>query len=300
MNNSTSKLHVIIPASGSGSRFNSKKPKQYFEVAADTILAHTIKLFTPYLESDRAFNASVDKPIKHSIASINVVVNVDDDYYKSVATLSTFSLYSQHKKLNWLKCGGDTRAESVYNGLLALSESGIVGSNDWILVHDAARCLLSSNVLGSLINYCLITKTGAIVAIPATDTVKMVLNENSNFNPSSSGVAGNSTMVTDIQARTIIDKTIDRRKVYLAQTPQMFLFRDLLKGFKQAFAIAIKQGVSIENLVTDEASIIELTGGEVGIVVGDKLNFKITYPVDLKIADLILSNKLLHFGVMSN
>jgi 2-C-methyl-D-erythritol 4-phosphate cytidylyltransferase len=151
-------------------------------------------------------------------------------------------------KLEPLYCGGLTRAESVANGLLA-SE---VEADDWVLVHDAARPCLTQAHLEKLIAELRDDAVGGILAVPVADTLKRA----------------------DAQQR--IEATESREKLWQAQTPQMFragLLADALWKCKN---------------VTDEASAIESLGLQPKLVAGDTSNFKVTYPQDIKLAELLL------------
>ena len=151
-------------------------------------------------------------------------------------------------KLQPLYCGGATRAESVLNGLL-MSE---LEPDDWVLVHDAARPCLTQAHLEKLITELRDDPVGGILAAPVADTLKRAAAENR------------------------IARTEDRNGLWGAQTPQMFRAGLLV----QALESAIK--------VTDEASAIEALGLSPKLVASDSTNFKVTYPQDLRLAELLL------------
>jgi 2-C-methyl-D-erythritol 4-phosphate cytidylyltransferase len=153
-----------------------------------------------------------------------------------------------------LYCGGESRRDSVLNGLAAVR--GDVDADDWLLVHDAARPCLPSADLARLIAEGEGDAIGAILALPVADTVKR---------------AGK-----DEAGVPRIAATEDRSQLWLAQTPQMFragLLLQALTGAAQA---------------TDEAAAVERLGLRPRLVLGSRENLKVTYPQDLAIAEAIL------------
>ncbi len=159
------------------------------------------------------------------------------------------------EKLIVLNCGGATRAESVLNGLVVAQGECIVDANDWILVHDAARPCLSSSQLEKLINELADDEVGGLLAIPVADTLKR-----SN-------------------ADTRIQQTESRENLWQAQTPQMFRYELLSKALTNTINI------------TDDASAVEALGLQPKLVHSDAYNFKVTYPQDLALAELILKHR---------
>ncbi len=164
-----------------------------------------------------------------------------------------------------IACGGATRAESVFNGLTQLLEEGRrnsqgVQAHDWILVHDAARCLITSVEINRLIDACLDDEVGGLLAIPLPDTLK-------------AAVGGR------------VSQTLPREDKWLAQTPQMFRAGQLHAALQAKHAENFKG-------ITDEASAMELAGFSPKLVVGSPHNFKVTYPPDFALAeDLLRSRK---------
>ena len=152
------------------------------------------------------------------------------------------------EKLQTLYCGGKTRAESVLNGLIA-SE---LEPDDWVLVHDAARPCLTQAHLAKLIAELRDDAVGGILAVPVADTLKRA----------------------DAQQR--IARTEPREGLWQAQTPQMFRAGLLGEALSQA------------KNVTDEASAVEAMGLNPKLVEGDTSNFKVTYPQDIRMAELVL------------
>ena len=154
-------------------------------------------------------------------------------------------------KLQPLYCGGATRAESVANGLLA-SE---LEPDDWVLVHDAARPCLTQAHLTKMIAELRDDAVGGILAVPVADTLKRA----------------------DAQGR--IARTEERSGLWQAQTPQMFRAGLLAQALQQC------------NHVTDEASAIEALGLQPKLVLSESSNFKVTYPQDLLLAELLLNKQ---------
>lgn len=161
------------------------------------------------------------------------------------------------EKLIVLNCGGITRAESVLNGLIAAKQKNLVDANDWILVHDAARPCLTSDQLEKLINELADDKVGGLLAVPVADTLKR----------------------SDAENR--ITHTESRENLWQAQTPQMFRYDLLTKALHNTTNISI----------TDDASAIEALGFHPKLVLSDAYNFKVTYPQDLALAELIIQKR---------
>ena len=150
--------------------------------------------------------------------------------------------------------GGAERALTVLNGLAALTDQA--AEDDLVFVHDAARPCVRGSDLRRLYEAALDAPDGALLARPVADTVKR------------GGAEG-------------ITATIDRRDLWLAQTPQVFRF-----GRLQA---ALASAVAAQALVTDEAGAIERMGGRPRLVAGHQDNIKITTPEDLVLAEIYLA-----------
>ena len=161
-------------------------------------------------------------------------------------------------KVNPLYCGGETRRDSVYNGLVAMASAA--EPDDWVLVHDAARPCLPTADLRNLLAEGASDAVGAILALPAADTVK--------------------TAARDETGAVRIGGTLDRSFVWLAQTPQMFRSGLLMRALAQAPG------------ATDEASAVEALNLKPRLVVGSRENLKVTYAEDLPIAASILERRV--------
>ena len=154
-------------------------------------------------------------------------------------------------KLQPLFCGGATRAESVLNGLMAAE----LELDDWLLVHDAARPCLSHKQLAHLIEVLRNDEVGGILAVPVADTLKRA----------------------DAECRIVHTK--NREGVWQAQTPQMFRTGLLLQALQTA------------PNVTDDASAVEALGFHPKLVTSSYSNFKVTYPQDIELAELLLAQR---------
>jgi 2-C-methyl-D-erythritol 4-phosphate cytidylyltransferase len=157
-------------------------------------------------------------------------------------------------KLRRLYCGGATRAASVLNGLRAIDP--IAQPQDWVLVHDAARPCLTQAHLDALIMELADDEVGGLLAVPVADTLKRA----------------------DADSRVIA--TEPRENLWQAQTPQMFRHGLLLRALEALGT----------DTPTDEARAVEHLGLKPKLVACDASNLKVTYPQDLKLAELILSS----------
>lgn len=161
------------------------------------------------------------------------------------------------EKLVVFKCGGDTRAQSVLNGLSEAKQKKLVDENDWILVHDAARPCLASNQLEKLIHEVANDEVGGLLAVPVADTLKR----------------------SNTEQR--VAYTESRESLWQAQTPQMFRYHLLSKALHQTASTTI----------TDDASAVEALGFRPKLVASDAYNFKVTYRQDVSLAELILQQR---------
>lgn len=191
--------------------------------------------------------------IYHALAPLCASVDIANVFVVLAPEDKQFHAYDWSDfgdKLQPLYCGGATRAESVVNGLLA-SELEL---DDWVLVHDAARPCLTPALLEKLIMELRDDEVGGILAVPVADTLKL------------------STMSHRIA------HTEDRIGLWQAQTPQMFRAGLLLQALQTTLQ------------VTDEASAVEALGLHPRLVASETSNFKVTYPQDFRMAELLLKN----------
>ncbi len=221
-----SNFYALVPAAGFGARMGHSLPKQYLPLAGQPMLYHALHTLC----------ACPD------ITTVFVVLTPDDSLFR------VYDWSALGDKLQPLYCGGLTRADTVLNGLLQ-SE---LESDDWILVHDAARPCLTQEHLNNLINALRDDAVGGILAVPVADTLKRA---------------------TDRQR---IARTESRDGLWQAQTPQMFR------------AGLLAQALQFCKAVTDEASAIEALGLSPQLVTSDARNFKVTYPQDLQLAAALM------------
>jgi 2-C-methyl-D-erythritol 4-phosphate cytidylyltransferase len=233
----TQHLYALIPSAGTGARAGSSEPKQYRDIAGIPMVIHTL----------RAFGAV--SRIKQGV----VVVAPNDNFM-----MGLFEKY-EISQFHVAQVGGAQRSDTVLAGLNTLLAQG-AQSDDWVLVHDAARCLITPQQIEDLIDVVVRDSVGGLLAQPLSDTLKTA---------EQNRVAG----------------TLSRADKWLAQTPQMFRIGTLKLAIEQA-------GSS----VTDESSAMELMGLHPLLVACDSHNFKVTYPQDFALAEAIfhMRNKQLH------
>ncbi len=155
-------------------------------------------------------------------------------------------------------CGGPSRADSVCNGLAHLLAHG-AQAHDWVLVHDAARCLVTPAQIDALIDACRDDAVGGLLALPLADTLKRAEDGR-------------------------VAATLDRGDKWLAQTPQMFRIGPLAAALR----LALQTDAAA---ITDEASAMEAAGLQPLLVRGSAQNFKVTYPEDFALAEAILRSR---------
>ena len=227
----TARLYALIPCAGNGSRAGTVQPKQYQVIAGSPMVLHTLAAFAGVMR----------------ITECRVVVAPGDGF-----------LTLDDPRTVVVPCGGPTRADSVLNGLSQLLAHG-ARAHDWVLVHDAARCLVTPAQIDALIDACGADPVGGLLALPLADTLK----------------AGEGDRVAG---------TVDRAGKWLAQTPQMFRIG--------ALADALRQGLARDPAaITDESSAMEAAGHRPLLVRGSAQNFKVTYPEDFALAEAILRSR---------
>jgi 2-C-methyl-D-erythritol 4-phosphate cytidylyltransferase len=221
------RFFALIPCAGHGSRAGTAGPKQYEPIAGKPIVMHTLAAFAA---------------VKRIARTLVVVAQGDGFFSRNFAPVTAAA------------CGGETRAISVANGLHELRKLG-ADSRDWVLVHDAARCLITPQQIDGLIDACKDDDVGGLLAQPLADTLK-----------------------TSTGGR--VSQTLSREDKWLAQTPQMFRIGRLLEALEQAGSD-----------VTDEAGAMEAVGQRPLLVAGGSQNFKVTYPDDFALAEAVLKGR---------
>lgn len=222
---------ALVPCAGSGQRAGFTAPKQYARIAGRSVVAHTLSAL-----------AGVSR-----LTATLVVLAPDDDGFESAAAFFV-------KPAVWVaRIGGASRGASVAAGLAELRRRG-ANDDDWVLVHDAARCLVRPAWVDRLIDACWNDAVGGLLALPLADTLKRE-------------TAGR------------VDATVARSALWGAQTPQMFRL-GLLQAALQAAGDA----------VTDESSAVEALGLRPLLVHGEVENFKLTWPSDFALAERLLAS----------
>ena len=219
---------ALIPCAGTGTRSGAAGPKQYQPVAGRPMVHHTLAAF-----------AAVPR-----IARTLVVMAPGDRFLQPAASDT------------WIvaDAGGDTRAATVANGLAVLRSLG-AAEDDWVLVHDAARCLITPAQITQLIEACAQDTVGGLLALKLPDTLKQ-------------------------EQAGRVAATLARGDKWLAQTPQMFRLGLLQRALHEA-----------GEAVTDESSAIEALGLAPRLVDGSAQNFKVTYPEDFALAEAVLQGR---------
>ena len=226
----SARCFALVPCAGVGERAGQALPKQYAALQGRAMVAHTLQALAavPRLQATLVVLAPADAWFEDCVPDF-------------------------HGERAWVaRCGGATRAATVASGLGELLRRG-ARPQDWVLVHDAARCLLRPTWVDRLIDACLGDAVGGLLALPLADTLKQ-----------SEGGR--------------VACTLDRSGKWAAQTPQMFRLGRLQQALAQA-----------GDAVTDEASALETLGEKPLLVPGELENFKLTWPQDLVLAERLLA-----------
>ena len=220
------KVSAIILAAGSGSRFGEKK--QFKKLNGKPIWAYSLNTF-----------------IK-SKCVVDLILVIPNE---SLGTFKQSQVFTSLNKKNNIKLvpGGESRKDSVINGLKSVKET-----NDIVCIHDAARPFIKTSYIKYSIDACS-EFDGAIIAIPAVDTVKKADNQ-------------------------LIKNTIDRESLWMAQTPQTFKKDKLLYAIKNFSHLNI----------TDESILMEEANFKIKLIEGDQSNFKITNEIDWELAKVMV------------
>ena len=174
-----------------------------------------------------------------------LILVVPNDFLGNIKQSQVFTFLNKKNNIK-LVPGGQSRKDSVFNGLKAVKKV-----NDIVCIHDAARPFIKTSYIKHSIEACN-EFDGAIIAIPSVDTVKKVHNQ-------------------------IIENTIDRQSLWMAQTPQTFKKNKLLYAIKNFSYLNI----------TDESMLMEEANFKIKLIAGDQSNFKITNEIDWELAKII-------------
>jgi 2-C-methyl-D-erythritol 4-phosphate cytidylyltransferase len=228
-------FYALIAAAGTGSRLRAGTPKQYALLCGRPMLWHAVRaVCVPPVESVFVVLAPGDRS------------------------------FGQHDwrafdgRLEPLYCGGETRRDSVYNGLVAAM--AVVQADDWMLVHDAARPCLPRKDLDNLVRETQHDEVGGILGLPVAETVKKIAKDEGGVQR--------------------VAMTENRSLLWLAQTPQMFRAGLLVQALRGA-----------RGAPTDEAAAVEQMGLKPRLVAGSRENLKVTWPEDVAIAESILKGR---------
>jgi 2-C-methyl-D-erythritol 4-phosphate cytidylyltransferase len=226
-------VHALIPAAGRSVRFGGTTLKQYAYLMGQPVIAHSIEA------------------VRHheAVGAVTVALAPDDGIYDDLVRPNFPGVRTV--------TGGDSRAETVMNGLASILQQD--PGCEWVLVHDAARPCLPVAALRSLLAAGLASPHGAILAMPVTDTLKLA------------DEAG------------CIETTVERARFWAAQTPQLFRIREL--------AVNLRGALAAGESPTDEAAAMERAGLHPLLVTGPRSNIKITGPEDLALAEFILQRQ---------
>jgi 2-C-methyl-D-erythritol 4-phosphate cytidylyltransferase len=219
---------AIIVAAGSGTRFGGARPKQFLEIGGKPLLIHTLEKFENC--------AAIDE--------IVLVLSADE-----IENFQTSAKKFRLGKLQRIVAGGQTRAESVFNGLNAIEKE----SAEIVAVHDGARPFVSCEEITAAVEKARETGAACLVGL-VTDTIKEV-------------------------ADGKIVRTVERTNLRRALTPQAFRFEILYKAFSNA---------DLSESATDECFLVERLGQKISVVEGSAKNIKITTREDWELAEVFL------------
>ena len=222
--------YAIVVAGGSGFRMGYPTPKQFLEIGGKPILMHTLEVFA---HCDPAIVLVLVLPEKHFPA------------WKELCEKHHFSIPYRLVK------GGETRFQSVKNGLDLLPDAGLVA------VHDGVRPLVAESVIKRSFEVAM-AKGNAVTSLPLKETIREL----------KAGSAENSV-------------SRDRAQYRLVQTPQTFEIALLKKAYQQPE----------DPLFTDDASVVEQTGIRIHLIDGNEENIKITHKPDLLMCRALLQQK---------
>ncbi len=227
---------ALIPAAGMGKRMGASINKQYLTIGGRPILSRTIERFEKSPRIDGIFLVIPEEEMPYCRA--NVVES------------------GEFRKILAIVPGGRERSDSVMNGLLALLKTA--EPDDLIMIHDGVRPFVTEKMIEESVNAAA-ASGGAVVAVPAKDTIKVV----------ESG---------------IITSTPERKILWQAQTPQTFRFGIIFDAYRKGVASGVAG--------TDDSSFVEQNGGKVTVIPGDYRNIKITTPEDLLLAEAFLASDI--------
>jgi len=229
----TEKVTAIVLAAGKGARMNSDIPKQYLTLLGKPVLFYSLQAFE-----------------KSNVDEVILVTGRGEQEYCQKEIIEKYQL----KKVTHIVEGGAERYHSVLCGLRAAEGAA------YVLIHDGARPLVSSDVINCAIDT--VKETGAcVVGMPVKDTVQLV------------------------DSNEVICSTPDRRYTWIAQTPQCFTYELALSSYNKAIEIGDKT-------ITDDAMVVQRYGeARVRMLEGGYENIKVTTPEDIIVAEAFLKQR---------
>lgn len=211
---------------------------------------------------DKVFAPLGGRPVIHyslcrfdEAAAVDAVIVVGS--WASFQKLKSFIYGGGYKKIKDVVPGGTRRQDSAAAGLAAVAP--FVGDDGWVLVHDAARPLVTPAIIDGVLAALAAGADGVVPAVPIADTIKRVEEDGE------------------------IVATLARERLVAVQTPQGFRYAALAAAYERAAREAWD--------LTDDAAAVELNGGRVVAVTGDVRNIKITYAADLTWAEALLARE---------
>lgn len=234
------KATAIVLAAGSGTRMKSGEKKQFLPVNGLPLMAWSLLQFEKY-------------PAIEAI----VLVTPEEDLDRALKICMDLKL----SKVRNIVAGGDKRFKSVYRGLLAVDPA-----TDMVLIHDAARPLLTQEVIMNCIKGAFNYKA-CVASVKEKNTVKRG------------------------DGKGFAAETLDRSSLYEIQTPQAFDYKLIMRAYYELKRTIEEYGTD-EAKITDDAVVVEnMTDTKVALVEGDYRNIKVTTPEDLIIAEAFLKSQ---------
>ncbi|MCR1898709.1 2-C-methyl-D-erythritol 4-phosphate cytidylyltransferase [Irregularibacter muris] len=227
-------VSAVIVAAGQGTRMKASTNKQYLMLKGKPILAHTLSVF-------------------EKSTLVDEVLVVVGEHEKSQCLQKVIKYYG-YKKVKKLVTGGETRQQSMYNGLKEVNPRA-----DIVITHDGARPLVHEYTIQTSIAETLIHKA-TVVGVPVKETIKIV------------------------DAKHFVENTPKRDVLWSVQTPQTFTYDLLMEAHQKA----LQEGF----IGTDDGMLVERLGYPIKMIKGQYDNIKITTPEDLIIAESIINIRM--------
>jgi 2-C-methyl-D-erythritol 4-phosphate cytidylyltransferase len=233
------RVFAIVPAAGQGTRIGDPVPKQYIPLAGEPMVFHSLAALARVRRIERIF----------------VVLAPGDRHW------SRHDWSALGDRVEVLREGGPHRAQSVANALAAIGPR--VAPDDWILVHDAARPCIRTELVEQFLDELGDDPVGGLLAMPLADTLKSA---------------------AEVQR---VAATIPRLNLWRAQTPQAFRYE------------LLRRGLARRPDATDESQAVESLDKAPRLVEGENGNLKVTFAEDLALAEMILALQAARPGAVS-